>query len=276
MDIDEYFVPIQNETWGPILRKKKESPVLGLRESRAKPRFEMMEQLPATDRACNKDAMAADTSSTEDSNTNATCLVPRSKETFLAVYNCDSVKPPRPRGYFTNMKQIYQPDFVLSHFIHYSLITRPIAQYYNDRPDPSKFQQKPQQEEKYVRNSRHGVCVHVPFLTFICFSVRLRGLTFLHELKEGILLHARSVLTHETKHWQIACSRQSKQDCKIGFVCPHTTAYKDSLLGKNMFVGQKGQYCNCWKNSHIESWIVKLENTLAELDHDHHQHVYRH
>lgn len=146
MDIDEYFVPIVNTTWGPLLEGKGiDSPVLGLRESRARPRFEMMEQV--TDRhKCSRTTEIDDVKNSASEEPR--CLVPRSNETFLSIYNCDSVKPPRPRGYFTNMKQIYRPDFVVSHFVHYSVITRKIAEYYKDKKNPSAYSRKPLPEEK--------------------------------------------------------------------------------------------------------------------------------
>jgi len=144
MDIDEYLIPIRNDTWGPLLDEKgARSPVLGIRESRARPRFDMMEETNDP-RACGRDS----TDENIDNKSNASCLVPRSNETFLSIFNCDTVKPPRPKGYFTNMKQIYRPDFVLSHFVHYSLITRGIAEYYKDKEDPTKFRRKPSEEEK--------------------------------------------------------------------------------------------------------------------------------
>ena len=144
MDIDEYLVPIRNETWGPLLDEKgTQSPVLGIRESRARPRFDMMDETNDP-RTCSRDSN--DTS--KDDKSGVSCLVPRFNETFLSIFNCDSVKQPRPKGYFTNMKQIYRPDFVLSHFVHYSLITRGIAEYYEDKMDPSKFRRRPSEEEK--------------------------------------------------------------------------------------------------------------------------------
>lgn len=148
LDIDEYLVPIRNNTWGPLLDEKGAgSPVLGLRESRAHPRFDMMDETH-DEQICSREGKEA----SKDDNSGVSCLVPRSNETFLSIFNCDSVKPPRPRGYFTNMKQIYRPDFVLSHFVHYSLITRDIAEYYLDKKNRSKFRRTPSKDEKYVRS----------------------------------------------------------------------------------------------------------------------------
>ena len=108
-------------------------------------------------------------------------------------------------------------------------------------------------------------CFHLPLFAFA------RGLTFLNEFSEGTLLHARSILPHETIHWQTACATDSKEKCPVGIPCPHSTTYKDSLLDKNKFIDQNtGNYCNCWPNRHIqEYWLPKLKYALAELNRDH-------
>eukprot|EP00977_Amphora_coffeiformis_P000189 scaffold54_cov158-Amphora_coffeaeformis.AAC.3 len=211
------------------------SPVLGMRESRARPRFDLMEETSNT-HTCSRDSKNASLNNTSD----VSCLVPRSDETFLAIFNCDSVKPPRPRGYFTNMKQIYRPDFVLSHFVHYSLITRGIAEYYKDKKDPAQFRRRPSEEEK--------------------------GLSFIDEIHEGTMVHSRSVLPYETSEWSTSCVKESNHECKVGFVCPDSTRYDDRLVNKNMFVDEKGDFCNCWRSQHIDEWVPKLEASLRKLE----------
>jgi hypothetical protein len=151
-DVDEYLIPLQNDTWKHILERKGTThPVLGLRESRALPRIEMMDQVTneVTCRRSPDEQVLEEGAAVQDA-TNTTCLVPRHNTTYLSLYNCDTVKPPRPRKYFRNMKQIYRPDFVLSHFVHYSTVTRPMAEYYRDKVDPSSFRRIPSAEEKYV------------------------------------------------------------------------------------------------------------------------------
>ena len=147
MDIDEYLVPVGNATWGAVLESKGNiSPVLGLRESRTRPRLEVMEET-SDENTCSRSRDGA-TVEKKEGDTLTSCLVPRSNETFLSIYNCDSVKPPRPRGYHTNMKQIYRPDTVLSHFVHYAPVTRSIAEYYKDKADPTQFSRSPSFTEK--------------------------------------------------------------------------------------------------------------------------------
>jgi len=148
------------------------------------------------------------------------CLTPRSNETFLRVYNCDYIKPPRPERFARAMKQIYRPDFVLSHFVHYSTITKDIARLYKDVPDKAKFTREVQAAEW--------------------------GDVFLDELKEGVLVHAKSVLPHETMTRNATCYTGSKRSCAVGHVCPESTAFDDSVHQKNLFRDADGNYCNCW------------------------------
>lgn len=149
-DIDEYLVPMgSNGTWKPLLDAKKvNSPVLGMRSSRALPRVELMEESTDTSECSHP--------SENQQRLNETCLVKSKTETFLRTYNCNNVRPPRPLRFFTEMKQIYQPEFVLSHFVHYSVVTRDHARYYSNWTDPSEFTRKPANKEKYV--NKGGEC----------------------------------------------------------------------------------------------------------------------
>ena len=55
------------------------------------------------------------------------CVVPKRDKTFLEVYNCEFIKPPKPDRCARAMKQIFKPNYVLSHYVHYSTVTKDIA-----------------------------------------------------------------------------------------------------------------------------------------------------
>jgi hypothetical protein len=55
------------------------------------------------------------------------CLEPRKNETYLQVYNCEFIHPPKPERFSRAMKQIYRTDYVQSHFVHYSTVTKDIS-----------------------------------------------------------------------------------------------------------------------------------------------------
>ena len=95
--------------------------------------------------------------------------------------------------------------------------------------------------------------------------VYYRGLSFFNELTEGTMLHARSVLPYETAKWRTACVSKSKDNCKVGIACSDSVEYVDKFVDKNLIVDEDGNYCNCWRNPHIEKWIPKLEAALQRL-----------
>jgi hypothetical protein len=47
-------------------------------------------------------------------------------KTYLATYNCEPTTHPKPHWAWRAKKQLYRPDFVLNHFVHYSLVTKEI------------------------------------------------------------------------------------------------------------------------------------------------------
>lgn len=78
------------------------------------------------------------------------------------------------------------------------------------------------------------------------------------------MLHARSVLPHETTTRKVSCLLNSELFCAIGMNCPASTSYIDNLLDKNVFTDELGQYCNCWPNEHVEKELLPmLENALT-------------
>eukprot|EP00522_Entomoneis_paludosa_P000818 CAMPEP_0172469424 /NCGR_PEP_ID=MMETSP1065-20121228/63705_1 /TAXON_ID=265537 /ORGANISM="Amphiprora paludosa, Strain CCMP125" /LENGTH=150 /DNA_ID=CAMNT_0013227091 /DNA_START=159 /DNA_END=611 /DNA_ORIENTATION=+ len=144
------------------------------------------------------------------------------------------------------MKQIYRPEFVLSHYIHYSTITKPMSQYYTDKLANSK-------QENFK------------------FTPRVQdwewGDVFLDELNEGSLSHTKSIVPHETMYRSSICKLESKQACPLGFVCPDSTAFIDKLHQKNVFTDDDGKFCNCWVNHHLEDTLIpKLEAELKKND----------
>jgi hypothetical protein len=120
------------------------------------------------------------------------CVGPMQNKTYLQVYNCDFIRPPKPERFARAMKQIYRPSFVLSHFIHYSTVTSDMAQSYSDfkRANPDKEWLMDVHSKQWEKKAPD---------------------MFMDETTQGALIHARSVLPHETRRrsaeWyvQLAC-----------------------------------------------------------------------
>ncbi len=143
------------------------------------------------------------------------------------------------------MKQIYRPDYVLSHFVHYSTVTADVAQYFADHPASKPGKSK----VPYVRNVHRKDWVAPE--------------TFLDELTQGTLIHTRSVLAHETMRRSHECYLNSTYNCILGFACPASVEFVDGLYQKNGFHDDAGNYCNCWPNDRIESVLIpRLEAIL--------------
>jgi hypothetical protein len=93
--------------------------------------------------------------------------------TMLQAYNCDRQKPGGKSEKMPAEKQIYRPDYVLHHFIHYSTVT--VMSELN-RQDIEKLGRK--------WNSRS------PFPDPLS--------RFGHEAKEALMLHTKAVATKDT------------------------------------------------------------------------------
>jgi hypothetical protein len=233
IDTDEYLVPMRNASWETVLKEAEDkgTHVLKMRSSRGKPRTNLMDVMDDPIVCASPPQVSKTRLPTE------ACIVPRRNETFLRVYNCDYIRPPRPERFARAMKQIYRPAFVLSHFVHYSTITANIARYYRDSPDPSKFIRRVQTSDW--------------------------GDAFLDELTQGVLVHTKSVLPHETMTRNATCQLESKHVCAVGYACPDSLPFDDKLHQKNVFRDENGSFCNCWVNTHVEDFLVpRLEAAL--------------
>lgn len=114
--------------------------------------------------------------------------------------------------------------------MHYSTVTRDIARYYVDS----------ESKEVYTRNVR----------------AEEWGDIFLDELSEGVLVHTKSIMPHETMSRNSSCQIGSPSTCLVGYACPETTRFQDSIHQKNLFRDEHGNYCNCWPNLHLEDKLI--------------------
>mgnify|MGYP000323391515 CR=1 FL=1 len=75
---------------------------------------------------------------------------------------------------------------------------------------------------------------------------------FVDELKQGDLIHARSILPHETKRRSAECFPHSKYKCMLGYLCDDRVAFSDEKHKDNAFLNPDGSYCNCWRNPVVD------------------------
>ena len=171
------------------------------------------------------------------------CLEPVRNQTYLQVYNCEFIRSPKPERFGRAMKQIYRPDYVQSHFVHYSTVTTDISKYRKDFGPAERYFQN-----VHGRDWRKG-----------------SPEVFLNELSQGLLVHTRSVLPNESQYRDQACKIGSTYGCAMGHLCPDTTPFVDEKHKDNVFVDADGRYCNCWKNDKIEENFVPKLNSMIKL-----------
>lgn len=146
------------------------------------------------------------------------------------------------------MKQLYKPDYVKSHFIHYSTVTEFNARYF----DPEQPYENP----------------HRPIFD-------LDKEVFVDELNEGVLVHTRSVMPRETMFRSTICQVNFKRtNCLLGYECPESVEWMDDMgrakgsrtkTNMNQHHDEDGNFCSCWVNSHVENyWIPRLQQGLQE------------
>jgi hypothetical protein len=182
------------------------------------------------------------------------CLGPKRGKTFLNVYNCEYIRSPKPERFARAMKQIYRTSYVLSHFVHYSTVTADLAQTYSEYYYTHDYA---------TNDTKNNAAAPLPYMRNLnerAGQLRSPEL-FMNELTEGALVHARSVLPHETRRRSAECYYGSKSGCMVGYLCDDSVAFIDVLHKNNSFQNPDGKYCNCWRNPVVDEILVPLLET---------------
>lgn len=90
---------------------------------------------------------------------------------------------------------------------------------------------------------------------------------YLNELTQGALVHARSILPHETRRRSAECYSESPFKCMLGYRCEDTVAFSDAIHKGNAFQNPDGGFCNCWSNPIVQNVLVPqlLERMRAPI-----------
>ena len=148
--------------------------------------------------------------------------------TFLQTYNCDRFKGKKQRT-MPAEKQLYRPDYVLQHFVHYSTAT--IMSMYN-------------QEETKAAGYKWKIHISVDPLS-----------RFSDETTEGTMLHTKAIATQDTSGWLETCTSTSKRgSCRIGN--PWPKGYDE--FNSNATLDETGWKYNCYVNEKIDDYYVPL------------------
>ena len=152
--------------------------------------------------------------------------------TIMEAYNCDRQKPGQKGSVMPAEKQIYRPEYVKQHFIHYSSVTET-----TNLP-----------ENEYVKKFGRKRAFPDPLSRF--------G----NELNEGLMLHSKAIARQDTAGWKKNCHNNTKgfDQCRIGFPFPEDDS--------NATYDKDGWEYNCYVNPRIDTyWASKLSNKLKEM-----------
>ena len=229
-DTDEYLIPQWN--WTDIkswlvesTKNGKISPkthILSFFQTRALPNIDYMDLYLSHEPECQ---------------TLGNCLAKKPNATFLEAYDCEQTPLPKPDYGWRAKKQIYRPEFVLNHFVHYTTVTRRILEAPNERS--FKFMVGKPYERR------------------------------VDELAEAFMLHTKTTYPTSTKEWKQKCQNRDKpKDCPVGIPYPILLETSSGDNGNNK-VGNftsNGYAYNCYRHDRIQNHFkLRLEKLLRPL-----------
>jgi hypothetical protein len=221
-DTDEYFAPMgKYDNIKDVVKDaaKEGTNVLSFKSTRAYPNNHFME----------KHGNGGECGSTED----PMCMIKRDNATFLETYNCDLVPLPKPGWADRAKKQIYRPDYVLSHFVHYSTVTKGMMVTHKEQKKGWNY---------WYRESKSSE-------------------RFTNELEEAVMIHTKTTVPGNTKGYDRLCKLgyqpSWKEKCRVGFPFPNNKFVNASTPG--------GYAYNCYTNERVtETYIPNLRAAMTK------------
>lgn len=155
----------------------------------------------------------------------------------MQAYNCNRQKG-RKTQTVPAEKQIYRPDYVKQHFIHYSCITELTL---------------------WNRTEWRNHLPHQPWIVHLAADPLSR---FADELTEATMLHTKAIARQDTSGWLHLCKDPDKGKgfCRIGNPWPPGAEEAGVLADSN------GWIYNCYIDEKIEHyWVPHLESALRDV-----------
>lgn len=226
IDTDEYLVPMgkYNDMREVVDAATKEGThALSFRSTRAYPNFDFMEEFSNEGECGQKN--------------DPRCLNKKEEVPYIEAYNCDFTPLPKPDWSDRAKKQIYRPDYVLSHFVHYSTITTDILKTY------SEAKAKKERWDSF-------------------FFERHKSERFTNELEEAVMVHTKTTVPGNTKGYRKTCKfgfvETWKEKCRVGFPIPN------NVLDVNASRTDGYKY-NCYTNDKLTNiFIPKLKEAMLK------------
>merc|ERR1712194_844499 len=216
MDTDEYLVPMGDYRDMKDLLKdleKDKIKIYTFKSQRSNPRFDLLTP-PRLDEAERFEPEVSNVSS------------------FFETYNCHRENP--RVNFVPAEKQIYKPDYVLLHHVHYSTVTVNSQLNMTATMKADNLSWRQRYKEKHVKVT--------------------------DEETEALMLHTKSVVYSQTTNFEKFCRDKAQNNhCKLGFPWP------DGRVSETNVTNENGFLYNCFVDEKIESfWVPKLKDELQK------------
>ena len=168
---------------------------------------------------------------------------------FVEAYNCDFDKPPKPQWAERAKKQLYRPDYVYAHYVHYATVTAGLLQ--------TKDEANQLNQNWY----RHLLEQHADRIT--------------DETHQAVMLHSKTVVPEYTTKYKERCKVGVKpahgENCRVGFPWPRNDETSPEIATTD------GYGYNCFTNEKlIDFWLPRLRQAMQERYsrvNSNHQHI---
>jgi len=228
-DADEYLIPMgENKSMKDVVKKAHSNGIniLSFRSTRAYPNMHLT-QADSDGRGCGSPEAPK-------------CRTKRTNETFLDVYNCDFHPLPKPEWAMRAKKQLYRPEYVPTHFVHYATITKGLLETYKEATEQGK---------KY------------DVLGIYDSTER-----FTDEINEAVMIHTKSIDAHDTVGYESICKfnytkKKYSDKCFLGVPFPNNVKDDRNLADTD------GYEYNCYQNQRvINYWGPLLRSAMKKRD----------
>eukprot|EP00804_Cyclotella_cryptica_P006120 CCRYP_010727-RB/>CCRYP_010727-RB protein AED:0.17 eAED:0.17 QI:2510/1/1/1/0.66/0.42/7/3234/243 len=165
------------------------------------------------------------------------CLRVKDDVLFAEAYNCDFDKSPKPEWSDRAKKQLYRPEYVATHYVHYATVTKGLLQTKDEA-------------------TRNGLSWTPAFHE----SRKVDRIT--DEINQAVMLHTKTTVPEYTVDWQERCRYGVKnkfgENCRVGFPWP------DNDVGLEKADADGFGY-NCFTNQKLNDlWIPKLRDAMKK------------
>jgi len=161
------------------------------------------------------------------------CRIKRANETFLETYNCDLNPLPKPGWAKRAKKQLYRPEYVPSHFVHYATITKGLIETYREATEQGK---------DYDIQFKDDPTEH-----------------FTDEVNDAVMLHTKSLESSDTMNYKSACKVNNTNKCRLGFPFPNNVKEEGNLSDAD------GYEYNCYQIEKVSHyWGPLLRSTMEK------------